>query len=58
MFDLVKRIKFRTTNNEFQDNLANITKEIHEAPQVHVYSDKTGNLYKLHTSTYNQLLLK
>ena len=57
LFDLIKGIQFRNSNDEFQKNLKGITNDIRKSQMVHVHSDKTGNLYKLSKDTYNQLLL-
>ena len=56
MFSLLKRIKFRPVQNEFQRNLRKKMREINNSDKVVVPSDKTGNHYLVSAHDYMKLL--
>lgn len=56
LYKMVRAIKFRRNNNQFQCQLARDSKAIKNSTKLLVEADKTTNLYKLDVSTYNNLL--
>ena len=57
MFDVVKQVKFRKLNENFQNKLSNDLKMINQTKNIIVPEDKTTNFYKI-PKKYNNLLLK
>ena len=53
---LLENIKFRDTQNHFQENLANDLKKINSSDEIFVFADKTRNIYETSLNTYNKLL--
>ena len=55
--DLVTNITYKQhTNNQFQNQLSQSIKEIKQSDKVFLLADKTTNIYKVSTDTYNKLL--
>lgn len=56
LFNLVNKIKFRKSNNNFQRKLKSDIKNIKNSSKTLTPADKTSNLYRLTNTKYNQLL--
>lgn len=56
LFDLVKKVKFRKTTDEFQRKMKKDIKEIKSSTTTLTQADKTTNMYKLSKDKYNQLI--
>nr|XP_047123016.1 uncharacterized protein LOC124806296 [Hydra vulgaris] len=56
LIDLVKHIKFRKVQSNFQNKLKQDINIIRKSNQTYTYADKTSNLYKLSKNDYNHLL--
>ena len=56
LFELIRKIKFRGVNCNFQKKLSNNLRNISESPSVFVSADKTTNFYYVSKNNYNKLL--
>ena len=56
LIDLVKNIRFRYVNNNFQNSLRKDIQRINNSNNVIVFADKTNNLYEVKPKFYNDLL--
>lgn len=56
LFDIIKTLKFRHTNNKFQNKLKKDIRKINESPNVLVFADKTSNIYELKPDEHRKLL--
>ena len=56
MFTLIQNIKFRKTNNEFQNKLSQGLEKIRKDDELLVAADKTTNFYRLNNPSYTKLL--
>ena len=56
VINLIKNIKFRNAENQFQISLANDLKRINSSPNIFVFADKTRNIYETSLDTYNKLM--
>ena len=54
--DLPKKIKFRSTNSKFQDELRKDIKTIKNTKTTLTFADKTSNIYKLKKETYEDIV--
>lgn len=55
MFEMVKTIKFRTCNSNFQKQLKKDIRIINTTDTTLTFADKTSNLYTLPKENYNKL---
>lgn len=56
LFELVKKVKFRKVNCQFQTKLVNDIKQIKSFKKTFTSTDKTFNMYNLTKETYSQIL--
>ena len=56
LYEMARSVKFKRMNNPFQRQLANGTKKINTSAFLFVPVDKTTNLYKVDSRTYDKLL--
>ena len=47
MTDMIKNLKFKRVNNEFQSNLRNDTRQIRKINNLFVTADKSRNMYRI-----------
>ena len=47
MTDMIKNLKFKRVNNEFQSNLRNDTRQIRKINNLFVTADKSKNMYRI-----------
>ena len=55
LLNLVKNIKFRKIQSNFQTKLNEDVKTIHKSKKTLTQADKTSNMYKLSKDKYNNL---
>ena len=56
IYDIVRNIKFKKVQNDFQDKLKEDINEIHSSKNLFVFVDKSTNLYEMSDTDYNKLL--
>ena len=56
LLNLTKNIKFKKTNNKFQNTLKKDVSEIKNNPNILVFADKTNNIYELPKPEHEKLL--
>ena len=47
VMDMIKNLKFKRVNNEFQSNLRNDTRQIRKINNLFVTADKSRNMYRI-----------
>ena len=47
MTDMIKNLKFKRVNNEFQSNLRNDTRQMRKINNLFVTADKSRNMYRI-----------
>ena len=47
MTDMIKNLKFKRVNNEFQSNLRNDTRQIRKINNLFITADKSRNMYRI-----------
>ncbi len=58
LLNLVKTIKFKKINDEFQTKLKTDISQIKSNPNILVFADKTSNIYELTPSQHEKLLIE
>ena len=56
LFELVKSVKFRNSNDEFQNEIKDDINKIKSSSNVFIPADKTTNMYELTPKEYKKLL--
>ena len=56
MYDMVRSIKFRKVENDFQKKLKNDVQEIRRSNKIFVHADKTTNIYKVTKDEYRKIV--
>ena len=56
LYEMARSVKFKRVNNPFQRQLASDAKMINTSASLFVPADKTTNLYKVDSRTYDKLL--
>ena len=47
MTDMIKNLKFKRVNNEFQSNLRNDTRQMRKINNLFITADKSRNMYRI-----------
>ena len=56
LFRLIKKVKFKRENNNFQMKLSRDIKELKSSKYIWVRADKSRNMYKIEPSKYQEIL--
>ena len=56
LFDLIKSIKFRKTDNRFLQQVKSDVASITRSKNIYVFADKTTNLYEVDADSYDKVL--
>ena len=56
LFRLIKKVKFKRENNNFQMKLSRDIKELRSSKCIWVRADKSRNMYKIEPSKYQEIL--
>ena len=56
MMDMIKNLEFKRVNNEFQSNLRNDIRQIHQSNNLFVSADKSRNIYKVSEASYERMM--
>ena len=58
LLDMIKSLKFRNFQDDFQSKIKHDILKIKSSPNVFVFADKTTNLYEIPPNDYKRLLHK
>lgn len=56
VYDMIKKIEFRNTRDEFQDQLQQDIRKINDSTKAFIPADKTTNYYEVDKTTHQKLL--
>ena len=56
LIKIINNVKFTNNKNSFQKKLRADLTEIRSSRKIHIFADKTNNVYKMPTSEHNKLL--
>ena len=56
LIKIINNVKFTNNKNSFQKKLRADITEIKSSRNIHIFADKTNNVYKMPTSEHNKLL--
>ena len=56
LFDMIKRVKFREVNKDFQKQLNEDLQKIKSSDKVFIFADKTRNIYEVTKESHDKLL--
>ena len=56
LFNIAASLKFKTLKNSFQEKMKKDISNIKSSKDIHIFADKTNNIYKLSPNEYTKLL--